>query len=175
MTQPHIESTLIEYVEVSTLITHPRNARDGDIGAIITSIQQNGWFGTVVAQKSTRYILAGNHRFQAARQVGLTHVPVFWVDCDDERALAILIADNRTSDIGRWDEQGLIDILSDLQQSDMLLGTGYDSEDLAKLLGDVGSEQVEKEERLVECPKCGERFSAGAKGRPRTSPQDPEL
>ena len=175
MTQPHIESTLIEYVEVSTLITHPRNARDGDIGAIITSIQQNGWFGTVVAQKSTRYILAGNHRFQAARQVGLTHVPVFWVDCDDERALAILIADNRTSDIGRWDEQGLIDILSDLQQSDMLLGTGYDDEDLAKLLGDVGSEQVEKEERLVECPKCGECFSAGAKGRPRTSPQDPEL
>lgn len=163
MTQPHIESTLIEYVEVSTLTLHPRNARDGDIGAIITSIQQNGWFGTLVAQKSTRYILAGNHRFQAARQLGMTHVPVYWVDCDDERALAILIADNRTSDIGRWDEQGLIDILSDLHQSDLLLGTGYDAEDLAKLLGDTGSEQVEKEERLIECPKCGEKFSAKEK------------
>jgi len=175
MTQPHIESTLIEYVEVSTLTLHPRNARDGDIGAIITSIQQNGWFGTLVAQKSTRYILAGNHRFQAARQLGMTHVPVFWVDCDDERALAILIADNRTSDIGRWDEQGLIDILSDLQQSDMLLGTGYDDEDLAKLLGDAGSEVVEKDERLIECPKCGERFSANEKRRPQKSSPDPEL
>ena len=175
MSQRQPDSTLIEYVEVGTLTTHPRNARDGDIGAIITSIQKNGWFGTVVAQKSTRYILAGNHRFQAARQLGMTHVPVFWVECDDERALAILVADNRTSDIGRWDEQGLIDILSDLQQSDMLLGTGYDDEDLAKLLGDVGSEQVEKEERLIECPKCGERFSAGAKARPRTSSQEPEL
>jgi hypothetical protein len=175
MTQPQPASTLIEYVEVSTLTTHPRNARDGDIGAIITSIQQNGWFGTIVAQKSTRYILAGNHRFMAARQLGMTHVPVFWVDCDDERALAILIADNRTSDIGRWDEQSLIDILSDLQQSDLLLGTGYDDDDLAKLLGDVRSEQVEKEERLIECPKCGERFSAGAKDRPQKSRLDQEL
>ena len=165
MTQPQPASTLIEYVEVSTLTTHPRNARDGDIGAIITSIQENGWFGTVVAQKSTRHILAGNHRFQAARQLGLTHIPVFWVDCDDDRALAILIADNRTSDIGRWDEQGLVDILSDLHQSNMLLGTGYDAEDLAKLLGDTESEQVEKEERLIECPKCGERFSEQKKSR----------
>jgi len=174
MSRPHIECSLIEYVEVSTLTTHPRNARDGDIGAIITSIQQNGWFGTIVAQRSTRYILAGNHRFMAARQLGMTHVPVFWVDCDDERALAILIADNRTSDIGRWDEQGLIDILSDLQQSDLLLGTGYDDEDLAKLLGDQGSQIVEKEERLIECPKCGERFSAGAKSRSQTPAQDQE-
>jgi ParB-like chromosome segregation protein Spo0J len=166
MTQPHIESTLIEYVALDTLHTHPRNARDGDIGAIITSIQQNGWFGTVVAQKSTRYILAGNHRFQAARQIGMTHVPVFWVDCDDERALAILIADNRTSDIGRWDEQGLIDILSDLNQSDMLLGTGYDTEDLAKLLGDSPFEEKEKTDSgLVTCPKCGEKFSSKVKDR----------
>ena len=54
MTQPRIESTIIEYVALETLQTHPRNARDGDIGAIITSIQQNGWFGTIVAQKSVK-------------------------------------------------------------------------------------------------------------------------
>jgi ParB-like chromosome segregation protein Spo0J len=166
MTHQQPASTLIEYVEIGTLNTHPRNARDGDIGAIITSIQENGWFGTVVAQKSTRYILAGNHRFQAARQIGMTHVPVFWVDCDDDRALAILIADNRTSDIGRWDEQGLIDILSDLNQSDMLLGTGYDAEDLAKLLGDSPFEEKEKTDSgLVTCPKCGEKFSSKGKDR----------
>ena len=164
MTQPHIESTLIEYVALDTLQTHPRNARDGDIGAIITSIQQNGWFGTLVAQKSTRYILAGNHRYQAARQIGMTHVPVFWVDCDDNRALAILVADNRTSDIGRWDEEGLKDILVGLDSQDMLLGTGYDSEDLAKLLGQLDEDTQEpKPETLLTCPKCGERFSAKEK------------
>lgn len=164
MTQPHIESTLIEYVAVGELKPHPNNAREGDIGAIITSIQENGWFGTLVAQKSTKYILAGNHRYKAAVQIGMTHVPVFWVDCEDNRALAILVADNRTSDIGRWDEEGLKDILVGLHDQDMLLGTGYDAEDLAKLLGQLDEDTQEpKPENLVTCPKCGERFSAKEK------------
>ena len=50
-----------------------------------------------------------------------------WVECDDERALAILVADNRTSDIGRWDEQGLIRLavgLEDVEdlKTDLLRG-----------------------------------------------------
>jgi ParB-like chromosome segregation protein Spo0J len=165
MTQQQIESTLIEYVEVGSLKTHPSNAREGDIGAIITSIQENGWFGTIVAQQSTRYILAGNHRFMAAVQVGMTHVPVFWVTCDDAQALRILVADNRTSDIGHWDEEGLKDILVGLDSQGMLLGTGYDKEDLEKLLAGMDYEdKSESEPKLVTCPKCGERFSANEKG-----------
>ena len=161
MTHSQPASTLIEYVEVSTLKTHPNNARQGDIGAIITSIQKNGWFGTVVAQKSTRYILAGNHRFQAAVQVGLTHVPVFWVDCDDQRALAILIADNRTSDIGSWDEEVLKDILVGLDAADMLLETGYDKEDLEKLLNEMPTPADPQPKPDIICPKCGTKVHAG--------------
>lgn len=164
MTQPRIDSTLIEYVKVGDLKPHPKNARQGDIGAIIISIEQNGWFGTIVAQKSTKYILAGNHRFQAAVQIGMTHVPVFWVDCDDDRALAILVADNRTSDIGSWDEDGLKEILVSLNQENMLLGTGYDEEDLARLLGQMdGEEKPEaepKEGKPTQCPVCGAKFNA---------------
>lgn len=165
MTQQKIDSTLIEYVDVTTLETHPKNARQGDVGAIITSIQANGWFGTIVAQRSTRYILAGNHRFMAALQVGLTHVPVFWVDCDDAQALRILVADNRTSDIGIWNEEDLKEILIGLDAKDMLIGTGYDKEDLQKMIADIESEdQTESEPRLVTCPKCGEKFNAKEKG-----------
>ena len=158
MTQPQPASTLIEYVEVSKLQPHPKNARQGDIGAIITSIKKNGWFGTVVAQRGTNYILAGNHRFQAAKQIGMTHVPVFWVECDEDRALAILIADNRTSDIGQWDELALVDILSDLAKADMLIETGYDHEDLQKLMMD-GEQKEPGEKKEVICPKCGTRIS----------------
>lgn len=163
MTQPHIESTIIEYAAVTDLQPHPNNAREGDIGAIITSIKENGWFGTLVVQKSTKYILAGNHRYKAAVQIGMTHVPVYWVDCDDQRALAILVADNRTSDIGRWNEDGLLDILVGLQSADMLLGTGYDDEDIAKLMGEMTEDPLPKEEPMIQCPKCGERFSAKPK------------
>lgn len=164
MTQPRVDSTIIEYVKVGDLKPHPKNARQGDIGAIIISIEQNGWFGTIVAQKSTKYILAGNHRFQAAVQLGMTHVPVFWVDCDDDRALAILVADNRTSDIGSWDEDGLREILVGLNQENMLLGTGYDEEDLARLLGQLDAEEKPeaepKEGKPVQCPVCGAKFNA---------------
>jgi ParB-like chromosome segregation protein Spo0J len=160
MTHPQPDSTLIEYVEVSTLTPHPNNARQGDIGAIITSIQKNGWFGTVVAQRSSRYILAGNHRFLAAKQLGMTHVPTFWVDCDDQRALAILVADNRTSDIGSWNEEALKDILVGLDAADMLIETGYDREDLEKLLAEMPAPPEAQPKPEIICPKCGTRISS---------------
>ena len=94
----------VEYVNIDSLETHPENPRQGDIGAISTSITENGWFGTVVAQISSRRVLAGNHRLQAARIAGLATIPVFWVDCDDTQARKILIADNRMSDLASWDE-----------------------------------------------------------------------
>lgn len=159
MTHQQPASTLIEYVEVGKLTPHPRNARQGDIGAIITSIQKNGWFGTIVAQRSTGHILAGNHRFQAAVQMGMTHLPVFWVECDDDRALAILVADNRLSDLGTYDNDALLDILSDVNDAKMLLETGYDEDDLRRLL-DGPTMPDEKPDRQVTCPACGEKFSA---------------
>ncbi|SMB85455.1 hypothetical protein [Deinococcus hopiensis] len=36
---------------------------------------------------------------QAARHLGLPQVPVFWVNVDDQAAVRILIADNRTAEI----------------------------------------------------------------------------
>ena len=53
-------------VPVDSLETHPRNVNQGDIGAIYESIGANGFYGAIVAQKSTGRILAGNHRYQAA-------------------------------------------------------------------------------------------------------------
>jgi hypothetical protein len=55
-------------VPVDSLETHPRNVNQGDIGAIYESIGANGFYGAIVAQKSTGRILAGNHRNQAAVQ-----------------------------------------------------------------------------------------------------------
>jgi hypothetical protein len=55
-------------VPVDSLETHPRNVNQGDIGAIYESIGANGFYGAIVAQKSTGRILAGNHRYQAAVQ-----------------------------------------------------------------------------------------------------------
>jgi ParB-like nuclease domain len=130
-----------ELVSVRAIKTHPRNARQGDIGAIHESITQNGFFGACVVQKSTGHILAGNHRYMAAVEAGLQSVPVIWVDVDDDRALRILLADNKTSDDASYDQTALADILSELANTSDLLGTGFDGDDLDQLIADLGGYQ----------------------------------
>src|SRR5438874_12420683 len=57
-------------VPISAIRLHPKNARAGDLGAICQSIEHNGWFGACLVQQSTGFILAGNHRHQAAAHSG---------------------------------------------------------------------------------------------------------
>ena len=109
----------------------------GDVGAIEESIKQNGFFGACVVQKSTRFILAGNHRYLAAREAGLGDVPVLWVDVDDDRALRILLVDNRTNDEASYNREALAELLSELAGNSDLLGTGYDASDLDNLIKDL--------------------------------------
>jgi hypothetical protein len=134
----------IENVKIKDLSLHPDNPRQGDIGAIAVSIEENGWYGTVVAQKSTGTVLAGNHRLQAAQQLGIKEVPVYWVDVNDIEARKILIADNRTNDLASYDDEALAEILTELALTDDLLGTGFDGDDLDFLLKDL--ELTDKEE-----------------------------
>lgn len=127
-----------ELVDVDRLSPHPRNPRQGDVGAIASSIDANGFYGAVIVQRSTGTILAGKHRWDAARAEGLAQVPVLWVDVDDERATRIVLADNRTADLAAYDDVLLSELLAELAQSDAeLAGTGWTGDDLDALLYDL--------------------------------------
>lgn len=135
-----------ELLPLDSVRPHPRNPRQGDIGAIHESITANGFYGTIIAQRSTGYILAGNHRWQALRKTGVNTVPVTWVDVDDDHALRILLADNRTNDLATYDDTALSEILKDIMEdAGTLAGTGYDGDDLDDLLKDLGQDQPEVE------------------------------
>jgi len=129
----------VENVKIELLKSHPQNPRVGDVKAIAESITANGWWGTVVAQKSTNHVLAGNHRILAAKSLDIKEVPVYWVDVDDDQALKILLADNRTNDLATYDEQILADLLKEITFStdEGLTGTGYEVGDLDALLTDL--------------------------------------
>lgn len=129
-----------ELVSLGALKTHPRNARKGDVGAIVDSIDHNGFFGALVVQKSTGHILAGNHRYLAAKSQNMSQVPVIWVDVDDQQALKILLADNRTNDIASYDDTALAELLAELSNTVGLEGTGYSSDDLDELIGSLADE-----------------------------------
>jgi len=126
---------------IDAIRPHPRNPREGDVGAIHESIEANGFYGSILAQKSTGFILAGNHRHQAAMQQGAEQIPVTWVDVDDDHALRILLADNRTNDVASYNEDELANILQELaHNTGTLAGTGYDGDALDELLEDLGRE-----------------------------------
>lgn len=120
-------------VPVGELRSHPDNPRKGNIDAIVESIRVNGFYGAIVAQQSTGYILVGNHRWQAAQAAGLKKVPVIYVDVDDEGARKILLADNRTSDLSVYDTEALVKLLSSIN----LEGTGYTDSDLDDIVSRI--------------------------------------
>jgi DNA modification methylase len=61
------------------------------------------------------------------------------VECDDETAMRILLADNRTAEKAEREPEPLADLLQELEQTDDgLEGTGYMGDDLDELLDDLG-------------------------------------
>lgn len=125
-----VEQTYIKDFPVKDLIPHPDNPRRGKVEVIQESIQENGFYGSILIQKSTGYVIAGNHRLRAAQEEGLNELPVLIADVDDVTASKILAADNRTSDLAINDERELAEFLSSIQATDSLLGTGYTDSDL---------------------------------------------
>ena len=112
-----------EYVPampIAKLKNWEKNPNQGDIGAISGSIQANGWYGAVLVQKKTNRIIAGNHRVEAARQMGLVDVPVLVLDVDDEKATRLNLIDNRAARLGYDDEQILAEVLSTLAPTCLL-------------------------------------------------------
>lgn len=127
---------------VSTLHTYHRNPRQGNISVIRTSLLVNGQYRPVVANRGTftgraSEVLAGNHTLMAARDAGWSDIAVCWVDVDDDHATRIVAADNRTADLGDYDERLLAELLSDLPDLD---GTGYEPGDLEELVNGLLSD-----------------------------------
>lgn len=132
-----------ELVPIDELIPFLKNPRQGDVGAISESIKKNGFYGSLVAQVSSKRILAGNHRWMAAKALDFTEIPVVWVDVDDETALRIMLADNRTSDLASNDFSVLADLLTNLSQSNQkFAGTGYTGDDLDFFLEELSTERT---------------------------------
>lgn len=134
-----------EIVEVKHLKEHPQNPNRGKTEIIDDSIEQNGWYGAVIAQTSTGYVLAGNHRLRVAKERGWKTLPTIWRDVDDQTALRILLVDNEATRAGEYDQEVLEEILNGLETLD---GTGFGLD-----LDELAEEPREGEEGLGEVPE----------------------
>jgi hypothetical protein len=118
-------------VAVETLEPHPDNPNKGNVEEVRASIRANGFYGFVIAQKSTRRILVGEHRWRAFQEEGGKRIPVVFVDVDDVRARKIMLADNRTGELAERDMAVVLRLLRDMDSTE---GTGYSENAMRELI-----------------------------------------
>jgi hypothetical protein len=109
---------------------HPENPRRGDHAAIVKSVLANGVYTPPKVQRSTTYVLAGNHSFDAMLDAGATRMPWVWLDVDDREARRIMADDNRTAELGGYDQVMLLENLRALDAAGDLALTAWRPQDL---------------------------------------------
>lgn len=158
-----------EFVPAEALQQHPRNANNGDVEAILASVKANGCYRPIYASRASGHIVAGHHLYTALLSLGEEHVPVQWLENltpDDE--LRILLADNKTADLGWIDDSLVLDILDDIG----VHGTGYTEDEMLEMKAELatgfngGPQELEDEDeqdltfkRPVTCPNCSHEFT----------------
>lgn len=118
------------------LASFHKNPRIGDVPAIAASLDKLGQYKPIVVNAGRLTgrpfeVLAGNHTLKAARSLGWASLDAVVVDVDEDTAARIVAADNRTADLGSYDDELLAELLAGI---DDLEGTGYSDRDLAALL-----------------------------------------
>jgi ParB-like chromosome segregation protein Spo0J len=89
-------------VPLAALERHPQNPRRGRVHEIAESLGRFGQVRPVLAHGHR--IVAGNHTYLAAADLGWTHVAVVQhTFADDQEARAYLLADNRLPELGDYE------------------------------------------------------------------------
>lgn len=152
----------IEYVSLKKLRADPRNPKAHDQEAIGHSVGRFGYVEPVVVDERTGFIISGHGRtatLTRMRADGATPpegvrvtakgdwlVPVVrgWRSETDAEAGAALIAMNRTTELGGWVDEALLDLLQEIDDADAL---GFGADVIADLEAAVAAEAAAREKR----------------------------
>src|SRR5450759_2679659 len=147
--QASLPSLSVEEVPIDLLRPDPANPRwigQEELDALERSIRRFGFVQPVLARREDQTVIGGHQRLVVARRLGLTTVPVTYLDLSTEQARLLNLALNKIS--GSWDEQLLARLLADLQSSlelDLSL-SGFGEDEVRDLLRSL--ETREKRERV---------------------------
>jgi ParB-like chromosome segregation protein Spo0J len=119
--------------DIDAVRPHPENYSNGDVELIMESIMVSGMYRPIYVQKSSGFIVAGNHTWLACKELGAEKIPVVVLDVDDITAERLMVADNEIARKARPDTGQLVKLLEDLQQHDSLMGTGITDRELEQL------------------------------------------
>lgn len=173
----------VEMVPLDAVVPYAGNAKQHDLGAILGSVAEFGFVEPMVVDDRTGVLVSGHGRLDTLKAMqregkvapdgvevtesGGWLVPVVhgWSSATDGQARALTLALNRAGQLGGWDEPRLCEELQSLAMSGDLDATGFDGDDIDKLIRDLGNEVIAggSDEALgggglAQCPRCGEEF-----------------
>jgi len=134
----------VEHVPVSQLRPWPENPRimpEAEMRKLVRSIETFGLVEPLVVRRSDNLVIGGHQRLEAGKALGLTKVPVVFVDVTEEEAKALNLALNKIQ--GQWDLPKLGELLDELRELpdfDVTL-TGFDSGEIDDLLAELERQQ----------------------------------
>jgi DNA modification methylase len=128
----------IELWPIGRVVPYEKNPRlnAGAVDAVANSLREFGWRQPIVVDRDG-VIVVGHTRWLAAKQLGLTEVPVHVAaDLTPAQAKAYRLADNATNEIAEWNLDLLPLELADLEAMEFDLDLiGFGQDELAKLMG----------------------------------------
>ena len=136
----------LEHWNIDRLRPYERNPRThspDQVTKIAASLLEFGWTNPILVD-SDAGIIAGHGRLLAARELGMTTVPVIELThLTEAQKRAYVIADNRLALDAGWDEDLLAEELKALEDLDFNLElTGFDMDELHDLLDEEIPEEI---------------------------------
>ena len=148
----------IQEIEIDKIIPYINNPRKNlNVDKVASSIKEFGFQQPIVVDK-TNTIVVGHTRYEAAKKLGITKVPVQIADLSDTQAKAYRIADNRLNQDASWDTKLLNIEFNDLLSKDYNLDSlGFTTDELDTLFlkssedADIGlNENIEEDLDLTQ-------------------------
>lgn len=146
----------VELIDIGRVIPYARNSRRNEaaIAKVAASIKEYGFRQPIVVDEEM-VIIAGHTRLQAAQQLGLTKVPVHTATgLTATQVKAYRLADNRTAQEAEWDDELLGLELGELAEQGFDLDlTGFDGDELEKLLSEIDEGGLTDDDDVPEAPE----------------------
>lgn len=179
--KPRIESILsIEYISPNKIKENPKNSRKhpiNQIKLIEKSIRRYGFTSPLLIDKKG-FVLAGHGRLMAAKNLGISSIPVVRLSLSGNKAREYLIADNAIPMLSKWDK-GILKFELDELKLGIDIGDLGISESAFNVFGMRKADRKdapkpEKHEKKARqpkphvCPNCHHVFFNEKEGKPDT-------
>jgi ParB-like chromosome segregation protein Spo0J len=151
------------YEDPSSLVPWGRNPKSydqSDIRKTIRSIERFGFGSPIIARTKTREVIAGHRRRLAAIQMGLSNVPVRFMDLTEDEAHKFCVADNKIGTDKRVKDSDLSKLLIEWSDDGDLVALGFNDDELTRLMG----ESYESEVQAIDVSETKAQFYLAVSG-----------